>query len=90
MAELVKNINWKVRAKNPAFWMAFIPSLLVFIQAVAFVFGWQLDFSQVQDRILAAIDALFVLLGIIGVVVDPTTAGLDDSKRAMGYTEPAE
>jgi phi LC3 family holin len=25
---------------------------------------------------------------ILGLVVDPTTAGVSDSKRAMSYTEP--
>ena len=27
-------------------------------------------------------------LGLIGVIVDPTTAGLEDSDRAMGYEDP--
>ena len=28
------------------------------------------------------------LLVALGVVVDPTTQGVGDSERAMGYTEP--
>ena len=26
--------------------------------------------------------------GLIGVIVDPTTAGIGDSERALGYEEP--
>ena len=33
---------------------------------------------------------VLTFLGLIGVIVDPTTAGLGDSNRAMGYQEPWE
>ena len=83
-------VNWKVRIKNKAFWMAVIPALAVVVQAVAAVFGWKLDFSELTGKILAVVDAVFALLVILGVVVDPTTAGLSDSARAMGYDEPLD
>ena len=81
-------INWLVRIRNKAFWIAVIPALALVIQAVAAVFGYTLDFSTLVGKILAVVDAVFALLVILGVVVDPTTDGLSDSKRAMGYTEP--
>lgn len=81
-------INWKVRIKNKAFWMAAIPALALVIQTVAAVFGWTLDFSSLTGKILAVVDAVFALLAILGVVVDPTTEGVGDSKRAMSYEEP--
>ena len=81
-------VNWKVRIKNKAFWMAVIPALALVVQAVAAVFGWKLDFSELTGKILAVVDAVFALLVILGVVVDPTTVGLSDSARAMGYDEP--
>lgn len=81
-------VNWKVRIKNKAFWMAVIPALALVVQAVAAVFGWKLDFSELTGKILAVVDAVFALLVILGVVVDPTTEGLSDSVRAMGYDEP--
>jgi len=37
---------------------------------------------------LAVVNALFTVLAIIGVVNDPTTNGLSDSVRAMGYDKP--
>lgn len=82
------NINWSVRVRNVYFWMALVPAVVLLIQMVAAIFGWQLDLSTLQDRIIAAIDALFAVLTIIGVVNDPTTIGVKDSTRAMGYDEP--
>ena len=81
-------INWMVRVKNKQFWMSLIPALALVVQAVAAVFGWELDFSSLIGKLLAVVDAVFALLVILGIVVDPTTAGVGDSKRALGYQEP--
>ena len=81
-------INWRVRFANKQFWMAVIPALALVVQAVAAVFGWELDFSSLVGKILAVVDAVFALLVILGIVVDPTTAGIGDSRRALGYSEP--
>lgn len=81
-------MNWKVRLKNYYFWMALIPAIVLSVQAVAAIFGWTLDLAEIQDKIIAAFDAVFAVLVIVGVVNDPTTAGLKDSERAMGYSEP--
>lgn len=82
------NINWTVRIRNKAFWLAIIPAILLLIQAVAAVFGYKLDFADLQGKLLAVVEALFVVLAILGIVVDPTTKGLGDSKQAMRYEEP--
>jgi phi LC3 family holin len=81
-------INWKVRIKNKQFWISVIPAIALVAQAVAAVFGYTLDFSTLVGKILAVVDAVFALLVILGIVVDPTTAGVPDSKRAMTYDEP--
>ena len=81
-------INWMVRIKNKQFWMSLIPALALVVQAVAAVFGWELDFGNLTGKVLAVVDAVFALLVILGIVVDPTTAGVGDSKRALGYQEP--
>lgn len=81
-------INWKVRIKNKAFWLALIPALLLLIQAVAYVFGFTLDLSEMGDKILAVVNALFSVLAILGIVTDPTTEGVSDSMLAMTYDEP--
>ena len=83
-------INWKVRLKNKSFWLALIPAVLLLIQAVAALFGFELDLDFLGERLLTVVNALFVVLTILGVVVDPTTQGVGDSERAMGYDEPAK
>lgn len=81
-------INWKVRIRNKQFWLSVIPAIALVVQAVAAVFGWTLDFSTLVGKLLAVVDAVFALLVILGIVVDPTTKGVVDSVRALGYTEP--
>lgn len=81
-------INWKVRLKNVNFWLTAIPALLLVLQTLAALFGWQLELGALQEKLLAAVNALFALLAVLGVVNDPTTAGLKDSARAMEYRKP--
>lgn len=81
-------INWKVRLKNKVFWMEAIPALALVVQAVASLFGYTINVETIVGKILAIVDAVFALLVILGVVVDPTTEGIRDSSRAMQYSEP--
>ena len=81
-------INWKVRIKNKTFWITFIPAVLLLIQTVLALFGVTFDMSGVQGRLLAVVDAVFMVLGVLGVVVDHTTDGIGDSASAMTYTQP--
>ena len=83
-------INWKVRLKNKSFWLALIPAVLLLVQAVAALFGFELDLDFLSERLLTVVNAVFVVLTILGVVVDPTTQGVADSERAMGYDKPAK
>ena len=84
------NINWIVRIKNKQFWLSVIPAIALVIQAVAAVFGYTFDFSTLVGKLLAVVDAVFALLVILGIVVDPTTSGVGDSIRAMSYEKPWE
>lgn len=83
-------INWKVRVKNLRFWLAIVPAFLLVIQAVANIFGYTLDLTDLGEKLLAAINAIFGLLAILGIVNDPTTAGMSDSALAMTYDKPKE
>ena len=84
----MKNINWTVRIKNKTFWLTVIPSVLLLIQTVAAVFGYTLDLGDIGNKLIAVVNAAFGVLVVLGVVVDPTTAGVGDSTRAMTYTTP--
>lgn len=84
----MKNINWTVRLKNKTFWLALIPAGLLLAQVVAAVFGYTLDLGELGNKLLEVINALFAVLTILGIVTDPTTAGVADSKQALTYSEP--
>lgn len=83
-------LNWKVRIRNKAFWLAMVPALLLLIQAGAAVVGVTIDLGELGNRLLSFVNAAFVLLSLLGVVNDPTTQGLADSQRAMTYEKPKE
>lgn len=84
------SINWRVRIKNKAFWVAIIPAALLLVQQACAVFGVTLDFGELQAQLVAIVGTVFTLLAILGIVADPTTAGVGDSEQAMTYTEPKE
>ena len=81
-------INLKIRLKNKAFWLALIPAVLLLVQVVAGVFGYTLDLGDLGNRLLAVVNAIFAILSILGVVVDPTTEGISDSAQALAYKAP--
>lgn len=85
---MMNNINWKVRIKNKNFWLAIIPAVLILIQAVAALFGFTIDLGEIGNQLIAIVNAVFVVLAILGIVTDPTTAGIGDSAQAMTYSEP--
>lgn len=80
------NINWKVRIKNPVFWVTVIPSIVSLVYLVLAVFGVTPSITEnvIIDGLLAVVGALTT----VGVLVDPTTKGVSDSKQAMGYDKP--
>ena len=84
----MKNINWLVRIKNKAFWVALIPAVLLLIQDIAAVFGYTFDLGDLGNKLLAVVNAVFSVLTILGVVTDPTTNGITDSDQALTYTTP--
>ncbi len=84
------SINWKVRVRNKAFWVALIPALLLLIQQVCGVFGVTLDFGELQAQLVAIVGTVFALLAILGIVADPTTKGMGDSEQALYYEKPKE
>lgn len=88
-------INWTVRFKNRAFVTRFALALVLPILAY---FG-------IKFEDLTSWGAVFGLLGkfasnpylvgltvfnALNIVPDPTTTGLGDSTRALGYEEPSE
>ena len=79
-------INWKVRLKQPAFWIATIPVVITFVYSVFALVG--IVPSITQDAVQNLFLALVAVLAQFGIVVDPTTKGVSDSDRAMKYDKP--
>lgn len=81
-------INWKVRIRNKNFWLALIPAVLLLIQVCIAPFGYNWDFGVLGQQLTAIVNAAFAVLSILGVVTDPTTSGIGDSKQALTYDNP--
>lgn len=81
-------INWQVRIANKQFWLAIVPAVLLLVQVVAAVFGFTLDLGELGNKLLDVVNAAFAVLVILGIVTDPTTDGVGDSQRALGYETP--
>lgn len=84
------SINWKVRFSNKAWVISFVSAIIVLIQVVSAAFGYTLDLGETLNRLKDVINAAFVVLALLGIVTDPTTAGVSDSEQAMTYDKPKE
>ena len=81
-------INWKARLKNKLFWIAIIPMVLLFAEQICALFGFTIEIGWLSEQLKELIETVFAILALVGIVVDPTTAGLKDSEQALTYTEP--
>lgn len=84
-------INWKVRFKNPYFWVGIIGVILTAAHISPEVLtSWPL----LAGAFIGIVNNPFVLgsvlLAVLGVVLDPTTAGIKDSANALTYNTPKE
>ena len=83
------NINWTVRVKSKVWWLAIVPAVALLVQAFLAIFGITWDYTEWVGKIAAIIEAAFVVLTLLGIVVDPTVDGVADSARALTYVDPA-
>ena len=81
-------INWTVRIKNKAFWVTIIPAVLLLAQQICAMFGVELNIAGVSNQLVSILGTVFGILALIGIVNDPTTSGMSDSKQAMTYEAP--
>ena len=79
-------INWKVRFKNRIWLGSFLSLIISFVYSMLGMFDIFPDVTR--NSVMELLNQILTFLGLIGVLVDPTTAGLEDSERAMGYEEP--
>ncbi len=74
-------INWKLRLKNKVTLVALLGAVFLMAQQ----FGLDIP-KNMQD----GVNTFVYILVLLGVVNDPTTAGISDSNRALDYHEPSE
>ena len=79
-------INWKVRFKNKTTLVTLIAVVISFIYTILGIFSIVPSVSQ--DKILQIFTMAIEILAGIGIVIDPTTAGVSDSEQAMDYSAP--
>ena len=75
-------INWKVRLRNKTFWLTLVPSLVLLTQ--------QLGLNWVPENWESIFSTVMAILTVVGVINDPTTAGITDSSQALNYVVPKE
>ena len=79
-------INWKLRFQNKATLWSIICLVVGLVYRILDAVGVIPPFSQ--DFVLEIASDLLTLMGLLGVIVDPTTDGVSDSKRAMTDEQP--
>ncbi len=86
-------INWKVRIKNPIFWIQVAVSLISPI-LVGLGLQWQdmTTWAALGSSLLKAVSnpviVVSVLASLWACITDPTTSGMSDSAQALSYEEP--
>lgn len=81
-------INWKVRMQNKTWLLAFLGAIVTFIYQMLGMLGVVPAISE--DLATQVIGIAVNLLVALGIVQDPTTAGISDSSRALDYDSPAD
>lgn len=86
-------INFKVRIRNPYFWLQIGIAILMPILAYLGLSVEDLTtWSKVIQVLLQAVSNPYVLglivVSVFNTIQDPTTKGLSDSEKALTYTEP--
>ncbi len=86
-------INWKVRIRNPYFWIQIgiailMPMLAYLGLTVEDLTTWAKVGQVLLKSILNPYVLGLVVVSVFNAIQDPTTKGLSDSENAMTYTEP--
>lgn len=84
----MKKINWKLRLMNKATLLTLATVLVTAAYGVLAALG--VAPSVTQEQAMNLVVSLVSVLAALGIVVDPTTAGVADSARALDYPEPRE
>lgn len=87
------NINWKVRLRNPSFWVSVAIAVITPILAYMGLTAQDITtWAALGNVLLQAVSNPYILLmvaaSVYNAVVDPTSSGVSDSSRALNYEYP--
>lgn len=87
------NINWKIRVKNVSFWVSVVISIFTPILAYMGITAQDITtWTAFGNVLLQAVSNPYILLmvavSVYNAVIDPTSTGVTDSAKALGYSEP--
>ena len=88
-------INWKVRFRNPYFYLAL---LLAIVAPIGLAFGlnfedltsWSMVWDIAKRALLTPHLVITVIIAVVTFLIDPTTKGIGDSSQALRYEKPRE
>lgn len=89
-------INWKVRIKSAKFWIVLASAIAAPLLATAGVTleqvtSWSLAWQIIRDGLanpFVVLSIVTAVVSVLGIVIDPTTAGISDSAQALTYETP--
>lgn len=82
-------VNLKVRIKNPWFWVGVGAIILSAMGVDPSMFtSWDLVWKAAIDLFTNPFQLVTVVLAVLAVFIDPTTAGVNDSEQVMSYLKP--
>ena len=79
-------MNFILRLKNKTCLVALISSIVAFVYQILGIFEVVPVISESEITQICGI--VINLLVTLGIIVDPTTQGIADSKQALEYAEP--
>ena len=65
-----------------------VPAVLLLASQVLKLFGVEWDYTGLAEQLTAIVGTIFAILALLGVVNDPTTEGVGDSRQALTYETP--
>jgi len=82
-------LNLAVRVKNPWFWIGVVSTALTAIGVDPQTFtSWTAVWNGMLTLLGNPVQLVTFVLAVLGVFIDPTTAGIADSTQALTYIKP--
>ncbi|AXU11180.1 phage holin [Parvimonas micra] len=77
----MKNLNLKIRLKNKTFIVTMLTTIIAFVYQMLAQF--EIVPKITQDQTIQVLMLIVNILAGLGILVDPTTAGVKDSERVL-------